>query len=51
LLCVSCGGEKRDGARFCSGRGADVGLPCPRYAAKCLSGDHEICPLNSERAA
>ena len=51
MLCVSCRGEKRDGARFCSGLGAEVALPCPPYAAKGLSGDHEICPLNSERTA
>jgi len=35
---VSCGGENRDGARFCSGCGAELGVACPSCGAKLAAG-------------
>ena len=42
LLCVSCGGENREGARFCSGCGEELGLACPSCGSK-LSTTAAFC--------
>ena len=38
MLCVSCGGDNREGARFCSGCGAELGLACSSCGAKLTAG-------------
>src|SRR5438034_3595939 len=42
LLCVSCGGDNREGARFCSGCGEELGLACPSCGSK-LSTTAAFC--------
>ena len=42
MLCVSCGGENREGARFCSGCGEELGLACPSCGSK-LSTTAAFC--------
>src|SRR3989449_9264923 len=42
LLCVSCRGDNREGARFCSGCGEELGLVCPSCGSK-LSTTAAFC--------